>query len=224
VTSWDRPSIGTSLAGAVGGAFDVPAASSYGITYQTPLSLTTPAISPTITFDMAVFDSTSAYSGRDVFGFSVNDAAGTAFITAEFRPLVQSATPDAPLDPVAAWEVRYSIRGSGSVSTLVPLMESEAYTMRVMFTGAGVGFAFDTAGSSTLANEYFGTPFGYDTSTESIGSVSFNWLKSELNADFGDNIMVVDNITYIPEPGVASLAVIAAAVPLFIRRRRPTNL
>ncbi len=218
ITEWTRSDSATSNAVAIGGIFDVPLATTFVTTYEdmvVPLEGNTASIS----FDVAIIDSTNAFPGRDSFAFTVSDLASAPIFHVEFRPVAQTSTPGDPLGSPGVWQLLYTPRGGSTIATDVGIEEGGEYSVTLDFGETGVSLFF-TSGATTT--DFFAVPSSYNTETESLGGVSFGWTKPAANPDFGDNYMLIDNLTIVPEPG--SLAFTAFAMTTFLFRRRRTSV
>jgi len=205
--AWTAPWRGNKAA-AIGGWFEAPTASSFSATVATPTALS----SSTVSFDMTIKDSTNLYPDRDSFGVTVSDSLGGTLAALSFNPLTQSDVPQGGLP--AEWEVSYMVAGGATVNTLISLVEGSEYFMSMTFLDNSFTL---TLGNNVSSFSFTENTVGYDPTTQSIGSVSLNWMKGAGNTAYGDNFMLVDNLAVVPEPSVTLLGGIGA---LFLLRRR----
>jgi hypothetical protein len=170
-----------------------------------------------------VFDSTNGgQSERDTFGFRLKDSAGTNLFSLFLNPEAQSANPDGT---TGKWKFGYTT-GSGSEvpfysnpeQTLVwAADESEEYDMTISF--AQLGLSGDVQMNVSLNGFTIGGGVLSGVAASSINEVGVFWRPTSGPSSPGDNGIAFDNITVVPEPGIASLAGIAGLLCLMARRR-----
>lgn len=173
-----------------------------------------------VLFEMA--DSTNAQPNRDTFGFRLKDSSGTNLFSFFLNPDVQSVTPSGN---VGQWEFAYTT-GSGAQVPLYSNLaqtsvwaadESQAYTLTVSF--AELGLSGDVQMNIALNGFTIGGGVLDGLASSSINEVGAFWRPTVGPSSTGDNGMFFDNVTVVPEPGVAGLAGLAGLLCLMVRRR-----
>jgi hypothetical protein len=169
-----------------------------------------------------VFDSTNAQASRDTFGFRLRDSDGTNLFSFFLNPVAQSATPSSTL---GEWSFGYTT-GNGSQNpfyanpeeTLVYAADEDVeYEMTVAF--AQLGLSGDVQMNVSINGVSIGGGVLDGLASSSINEVGVFWRPTSGASSPGDNGIAFDNITVVPEPGIASLAGIAGLLCLMARRR-----
>lgn len=160
---------------------------------------------------MIVLDSNISYPKRDAFGFTFRDDANKDIFTLTFTPASQVADPDSNVrvDNVS-WSSFYG--AGGAVGTLT---EPDFTTLEITFTpasGNDVTFNVKSAGIQLKT--------GTLTNAGGLNLNTFGALWTPLDPlDVGANQLVFDNLTLVPEPSSALLALLGTSL-VFVRRRR----
>jgi hypothetical protein len=180
-----------------------------------------------VLFEMA--DSSNAQPNRDTFGFRLKDSSGTNLFSIFLNPELQSGTPAAPGD-VGRWKLAYTTGSGAQVplysnpeQTLVWAVEESTiadpatYAMTISF--AELGLSGDVQMNIALNGLTIGGGVLDGLASSSINEVGAFWRPTVGPSATGDNGMFFDNVTVVPEPGVAGLAGLAGLLCLMVRRR-----
>jgi hypothetical protein len=154
-----------------------------------------------------IVDSTNAV--RDTFGFSLVGGMGEDLFTLIFTP---DALP-------GVWDMSYTSIG-GSDSFKIGLSDASittgAYNFYVKFTAIDA----DNVAFDFKINDYFDSSGVLsDPGIAGLSMGGFNAFWSTTADNSGDNFMVFDNVSVIPEPSSAMLIGLGA-VGLMLRRKR----
>jgi hypothetical protein len=180
-----------------------------------------------VLFEMA--DSSNVQPNRDTFGFRLKDSSGTNLFSIFLNPELQSGTPAAPGD-VGRWKLAYTTGSGAQVplysnpeQTLVWAVEESTiadpatYAMTISF--AELGLSGDVQMNIALNGLTIGGGVLDGLASSSINEVGAFWRPTVGPSATGDNGMFFDNVTVVPEPGVAGLAGLAGLLCLMVRRR-----
>ena len=180
-----------------------------------------------VLFEM--IDSTNAQPNRDTFGFRLKDSSGTNLFSIFLDPELQSGTPAAPGD-VGKWKLAYTTGSGAQVplysnpeQTLVwavdesTIADPATYSMTISF--AELGLSGDVQMNIALNGLTIGGGVLNGLASSSINEVGAFWRPTVGPSATGDNGMFFDNVTVVPEPGVAGLAGLAGLLCLMVRRR-----
>ena len=180
-----------------------------------------------VLFEMA--DSSNAQPNRDTFGFRLKDSSGTNLFSIFLNPELQSGTPAAPGD-VGRWKLAYTTGSGAQVplysnpeQTLVwavdesTIADPATYAMTISF--AELGLSGDVQMNIALNGLTIGGGVLDGLASSSINEVGAFWRPTVGPSATGDNGMFFDNVTVVPEPGVAGLAGLAGLLCLMVRRR-----
>lgn len=176
-----------------------------------------------VNFDFALIDSSSdtTFKNRDQFGISLSNGLGSV-VTISFVPEVSQ-----PVDPSdnsensgdgAKWFVFYQAGSSPSVQLNMAIFEGASYDFMLSLTPNANPLLSDLMLTLTGDNALSDGATGLAIDPESV-SDQFNifWAKSGTN-EFGSNLILMDNLTVIPEP--SSILLVGLAGLGFISRRR----
>jgi hypothetical protein len=169
-----------------------------------------------------VFDSSNGQPSRDRFGFRLSDSGGTNLFSFFLNPVSQSGNPDSNL---GQWSFGYTTGNSSQIpfysnpeQTLVYAAdELTEYLMTVSFSE--LGLSGDVLMNVNINGLSIGGGVLDNLASSSINEVGVLWRPTSGPSSTGDNGIAFDNITVVPEPGVASLAGIAGLLCLMARRR-----
>lgn len=177
----------------------------------------------------SVADSSNDQPNRDTFGFRLKDSSGTNLFSLFLNPSSQSGTPENPGD-VAKWKLSYTTGSGAQVpfysnpeQTLVwavdetSVADPESYAMTISFTE--LGLSGDVQMNVALNGFTIGGGVLNGLASSSINEVGVFWQPTFGPSSTGYNGMFFDNVTVVPEPGIASLAGIAGVLCLMARRR-----
>jgi hypothetical protein len=171
------------------------------------LSTTAGQTGASVTMNLFLVDSTNAYSDRDTFSVSVSDSLGNTLASLFFIPRDQDSTPESS---TGLWDLSYDFYdGTGVHTTAYSSAELELYTLT---------FSFGASASIDFGSGHFtGTPSLYNDAN-TLGDLTYGWTATNGVGAGGDNILVVDNVTFVPEPSAALLGAVGALG--LLRRRR----
>ncbi len=185
-----------SLAGAVGGYFSTPTLRHAdfqhgcgeplaGITFRVDLAfINSGACEPGQTPGIDCFP------GRDAFGWTFRDAGGAELMRVAFEPT-----------PLNRMEIVW-YDGSGTrISTDKDLFYGATYSLRVHFEAVGPDIVFNAAIHSGSTLSFQGTLAGKSGAT--LDSIGFDFdVSGATPGEAGDNMMVFNRLSVIPEPAV----------------------
>ena len=200
--AWAEPVAGD-MAGAIGGAYGEAVNTRFTATLASSLYSSSSAFS----LDVMLRSSTSAAPGRDTFTVGVATVAGASLVDIVFAPAVT-------VNGIDRWEVGYGVSGGTISYTGLVLNEDAWYDIGLAFNGSNFAFTF---GNTVSTNTINGSIPGYDGASAGLGNVTFGWTKANATP-YGDNYMLFDNVTAVPEPSAALLGGLASF--LLFRRRR----
>lgn len=198
-------------AAALGGYYGDPVTATVGLTHSYGEDLRFTSMS----FNFVIVDSTNDDSVRDTFGVTLRDGPNNLF-TVFFSPQVQSLTPD--LGPDARWNLSYKAGSGATVSAPEYVLEGGYYSLDLQFTPNGPTTDFNLAlsGSNTVV---WNGNMAVDPATVAT-DFGLTWKPTDGAANAGSNYFVVDNLSVVPEPSAALLALLGASAGLVRRRRR----
>jgi len=212
--------LNTSAAAALGGWYNIPAAAAPTTVY---LSQSTPGELQFVNFatTFAISPSTEFNQGRDGFGFSLRDSDDANLLTISLVPAASPST---------KYQVYYTVGAEASQAAKNGLDDmfievSGLYTLDLAFTpnGANPTFSGSVVGSNTQT--FTGTATGLGSAALATFGAEWNVLPQNWVGDpaenlggLGDNFLVFDNVSLIPEPSTALLAGLASLG--LLRRRR----
>jgi hypothetical protein len=197
-------------AGAVGGLYNAPAAAAPTDVY---LSHAAPSALQYTTFsvDFAIVGS-SGVPGRDGFGFSMRDAVDGNLLTISFAP-VANVTND-------AFQVKYTVGNTtfnaqdGNGDPLI-IFQGGEYNLSLAFAATT-----DPTFSATITGGVNSASFtGVATGLGAAQIASVGAVENTLTGQEGDNYLVFDNLSIIPEAS-SSLLLGFGALGFLTRRRR----
>lgn len=191
--------------GAIGGFYDAP--SSVPVTVGRTFT-GVDAGPKSISFQGAIGDSTNLFPDRDTFGFTVADGSGDTLLTVSFVPDSQSLDPDADLS--STYTVFYAFGTGGLISSSNAITESGLYNFGLTLDGTGAVFNFGTTSQNFT---FAGNPAGLDLNDGTL-TLTYNWQSG-----LGDNFLLFNNISVVPEPSSAALLGLGV-LGFFARRRR----
>lgn len=176
-----------------------------------------------------VADSNNDQPNRDTFGFRLKDSSGTNLFSLFLNPSLQSETPENPANP-GQWKLSYTTGGGAQVpfysnpeQTLVWAVDEsteadpQSYAMTISFIE--LGLSGDVQMNVALNGFTIGGGVLNGVASSSINEVGVFWQPTFGPSATGYNGMFFDNVTVVPEPGIASLAGIAGVLCLMARRR-----
>lgn len=176
-----------------------------------------------------IFDSTNGQASRDTFGFRLEDSSGNNLFSFVLSPVAQSANPD---NTLGQWSFGYTT-GSGPVipfysnpeQTLVWAADEHQfptrprqYDMTISFAELGLSPG-DVQMNVNINGDMVGGGVLNGLASSSINEVGVFWRPTNGPTSTGENGVAFDNITVVPEPGVAGLAGVAGLLCLLARRR-----
>jgi hypothetical protein len=169
------------------------------------------------TFDFALVDSTVDGYDRDTFGFSFYDTTGSSVFAVKFIPTVQGNAGTT----VATYEAFYSYNNGANQTLSISFTDTSLFSMSVVLSGAF------TPGNTTTVNHKVtidglerngaGT-LNPNTTLDSFG-FTFDTFDAVDPTFAGDNFMIVDNLTVVPEVS-SSLLLALSGLGMITRRRR----
>ncbi len=171
-------------------------------------------------FDFAFIDSTNADTRRDTFGVTLRGSGGSNLFTVFFSPDAQSSTPE-ELSPDAKWNLSYGVGsetpGAGAHSLTQGVLENGYYSFYLQFTpnGSTTDFELKVSGGTT---EVRTGNIAIDPTTVAT-DFGLTWTPTNLAAP-GDNYLVVDNFSVVPEASSSLLCIILATLVTTHHRRR----
>jgi len=207
----DRITLVNSVAAELGGNYDPPLAAS-----PTSVFLSHDAAgelqNTSFTLDFAIRGSGEAFPGRDGFGFALRDSSNGNLLSVLLVPEA-GGTGD-------AYRVAYSVGGGAPVNAQDgsgnPMYVHAAglYTMTLAFTPGGANPTFSGTITGTNTQTFTGTATGLGTAAVD----RFGALWNVSNPVAGDNGIIFDNLSVVPESSTALLAGLASFG--LLRRRR----
>ncbi len=175
-----------------------------------------------VDFNFAIFDSISDFDpdfmNRDTFGFSFAASTGSLFAL-YFVPVdATPADPSSELD--AMWSISYSINGGATVPLPLAVLEGASYQLSLDFkrnktNSSQTDFKLGITGGNYAENIIKGLALDPDALTEDF---SFLWNQVGSNS-YGSNVILVDNLSLVPEPS-STLLISVTALCLAIQRKR----
>lgn len=207
---WDNGTgAGVTTAAALGGRFAIPTENTIGLNhgYGEELGRTT-AI-----FDFAFVDSNAGTGSlRDAFSFSAYNGATNIF-SVVFTPAQVNPT----VTPLGVWNLSYNVNGVPAGDLFLSVEELATYQFYLDFKKHGlqtnVVVGLGNPGGALL--ERFRT-VDLDSS-QTITSFGFNWITGVPGG--GDNYLIFDNLSVVPEPSSALLVGLAGLAFVTGRRR-----
>lgn len=191
-----------SPAAALGGAYGESTAARVELEREVEL----PFVGTTLLADVTIISSDIAHPSQDSFGYSLRGPGESNLLTIFFEPSLT--------DPLLL-DIKYST-GASVFTTAGSFSYGGTAPLIVSITGAGADAAF-TASFGTF--DFNGSLTGLGASQ--IESFGINWDR--LDATYGNNYIVTDNLAIIPTPipeVSSSLLVLGAVAPLLRRRRK----
>ena len=180
--------------------------------------------STTVSFDFALIDSfTGAFSNRDSFGMSLSSGGANVLSIAFVPEFPTPANPDNNSENSnlgAKWTVFYTAGLGSAVQMGLSVFEGATYDFFLSIS-ENVGnpllsdFALTVTGSNPLTVGATGLDIDPAGATDSFGLF---WEKNGSN-DFGSNLILVDNLTVVPEPSSCLLLGLAGMGFVFRRVR-----
>jgi len=204
-------SLNGSAAAAVGGYYNaplVPAPTTVFLSHAAPSDLQFTTFSAS--FDIAGSDEFAP--GRDGFGFGFRDSSNNSLFTVSFVP-VGGASAD-------TYQVTYKV-GNTSFDALtgtggnIIIHANSLYSISLAFSPAGANPTFTASISGTSTTTFSGVATGMGSAQVARFGAEWNTIAGQE----GDNYLVFDNVTAVPEAS-ASLLLGAGAIGLMARRRR----
>ena len=194
--TWD----GSAKSATVGGVASTfgGVTSMFNSSFAVPLSSTTPQ--PTyFQIETAYTESTSGQ--RNNFTFVLNTNSGNL--------LTLGFSPGAAGTYNIVWSSAFAVGGPiGSIPANVPTQ----FRFETSFDGTNTLYSLTNAGAPVSSGVLSASP------TDVINSFAVNW-DSASNLGLGNNSITIDNISVVPEPSSALLAMLGASFA-FARRRR----
>ena len=160
-----------------------------------------------------VQDSVPTYPNRDTFQFTFRGAADENILTIQLAPTAQSATPQ--LNPGRIDQFSWSSDFAAGSPNIGTLNEGQWSTLNVQFTPSGVN---DVSFSAKFQGVQFASGTLVGAGSQTLGTYGFVWQPLNPNNE-GSNILIIDDVSLVPEPSSALLACVAG-LGLMIRRRR----
>jgi hypothetical protein len=180
----------------------------------------------TFTADFGLIPSSGLFPNKDRFGFNLLDSTGTVSLAEfVFNPAASGSGPaalgvqwvsGASTNDVAdiAYGALYRITVALSDNTLDLTMEG----LIAQTNGVGVVTNYATTNGVTLVSA---GAIANSLTASDFQTVSMNWqLVSDDAGDPGDNYMLVNNVSVVPEPSTYALLGLAACVVGYMTRRR----
>ncbi len=198
-----------SRAGAIGGLFDIPSLATTNVNhgYGDPFQGTT--------FEVLFrVEESVDFAGDDSFGWSFLNA-GDPRLSIAFEDATGGSG-----DLEIAWYDDFGTRFQVAGSPGSALFYGDAYTLDVSFSASGS----DTSFSATITGDtdsvtFGGTLTGVDP-TSSLDTFQADYIvPSGTAADAGDNYMIFDNLSIIPEPAVPGMLLLTLSLMVARRRR-----
>jgi len=185
----------------LGGFYDAPAVVNVDLSHSYDL----PMAGSSFGVDFTIIGSSASYPGRDSFGFSLKEGVADLMRVA-FEP-------GAPGRLEVLWYDNLNVG-----HTLTPVSQdifySGSYVLTLKFNPSGA----DTAFVATLTGSNTFTWGGILPGTAGAYVSSFSADYDVEGVEAGDNFMLFDGISIIPEPASAGLA--GLGMLLLMRRRR----
>jgi hypothetical protein len=167
----------------------------------------------TATFDFSFIDSNAASNSlRDSFSFSLYNGATTLF-SIIFTPKEVNPT----VAPVGVWTTSFTSNNGAEFGDLaLELEEAGTYSFYLDFkkNGSFTNVAFSVGNPGSPLERFRTVSLN---SADTVTSFGFNWLTTE--AGGGDNYMIFDNLSVVPEPSSALLVGLAGLAFVSSRRR-----
>ncbi|HWB07135.1 MAG TPA: PEP-CTERM sorting domain-containing protein [Verrucomicrobiales bacterium] len=194
----------TTDAAAIGGYYTSPALGNVRLSH----SLSLPLVQTSLGADFAIVPSTVTFPGRDTFGWSVYNGSGLNLLTIQFEPDSVNQT---------LLNITWST-GAGSATTTGWAVQYDGpYSLQVAFASGGGSDATFTA-SITGANTVSFNGSLPGMANETVGSIGQHFVQQAAAA--GDNYMLFDNLSVVPEPSTGALLLTLLMLPLAARRRK----
>jgi hypothetical protein len=148
---------------------------------------------------------------RDTFSFTFRGASDQNILTISLTPTAQSSDPDLP--PNRTDQFSWTSDFAGGNSNIGSLNEGQWSTLNVTFTPSGADVEF----SAKFQNVEFASGTLVGAGSQILGEYGMVWDPLDPNNE-GSNILIIDDLTLVPEPSSALLLGLAALG--FVTRRR----
>jgi hypothetical protein len=160
-----------------------------------------------------VQDSVPTYPKRDSFAFTFRGASNQNLLTINLSPTIQSETPQ--FEPFRVDQYSWSSDFAAGNANIGNLTERQWSTLNVLFTPSGVS---DVAFSVKFQGVQAAAGILTGAASQILGTYGFVWTP--LNAaDEGSNVLLIDDVSLVPEPS-SSLLLCLAGLGLLARRKR----
>jgi len=185
-----------------------------------------PAVNPILVADFGLIPSTGLAPSKDRFGFTLLDSAGTVSLAQFlFNPAAGLFGPNSLGVQWVSGGVTNDIANIsyGALYRLTVELSDETFNMSIASVIAqtnevGVVTNYATTNGVTLVS---GGAIANSLSASDFQTVAMNWqLLSEDPADPGDNYMLVNSVSVVPEPSTYALLALAALGVGYAMRRR----
>lgn len=161
---------------------------------------------------LMVVDSSPNFPNRDSFGLTFRSATDQNLLTININPTAQTSSPDLNTrTDIFSWDSDFAA-GSSNVGTL---NEGQWTSLNVLFTPSGVN---DVDFTIKSVNNVIATGTLAGQGGAEIGTWGFEWNPLDPD-DVGDNILIFDDVVFIPEPSSAMLLMLAG-LGILSRRKR----
>jgi len=180
--------------------------------------------SVTFSADFGLINSTLDFPNQDRFGFNLLDSTGTISL-AQFV-----------FDPAASSGGGLGMLwiSDGTTNNIADISYASLYRMSVTMEGASFDLTMSSLETQTnntgaitnylVTNSFLlvsGGAIANSLAATDFQTVAMNWqLFSEDSAEPGDNYMLVNNVSVVPEPSTYALLVMAALGAVYWARRR----
>jgi len=197
------------------GASDLDPTSTSAYAYHNyNLPLVGADVTTTFHVAMTIQDSDPTFPNRDSFGFTLRDSSDTNLFTINFTPTAQAPGGD-PTTSTRVDNVSWS-SGAFSSAPIATLTEGQWTTIDLTFvqipSTSDAQFNLSSAGVSIAS----GTLTGFAAANvATFGAVANAYSGNSL----GNNMLIFDDISLVPEPSAALLGMLGASFAL-VRRRR----
>lgn len=158
-------------------------------------------------------DSVPTFVNRDSFGFTFRGASNQNILTINLSPTLQSGSPQ--LLPSRVDQYSWSSDFAAGNANIGNLTEGQWSTLNLLFTPSGVS---DVAFSLKFQGVEAASGILTGAATQSLGTYGFLWTPLDA-ADEGSNVLLIDDVSLIPEPS-SSLLLCLAGLGLVVRRKR----
>jgi hypothetical protein len=166
-------------------------------------------------------DSIPTFPNRDVFAFTVRGASNENLLTIQLTPQgAQTPDPDLSLridqySLASDFALSVSAPPSATPGNIGTLTEGQWSTLNVLFTPSGINdVAFDIKFQGVSA----ATGILTGAAGQSLGTYGMLWTPFDAD-DEGSNILILDDLSLVPEPSSALLLGLAG-LGFMTRRRR----